>query len=314
MNLFDKVRWIKIGIVVAGVLIFFGLITYFVRHQPKISAGTSNDALGYKPIVCLDADEKDHSKENPQYVLVKLQPGCFSGFITVPDTWHTWQHQMAEEGPKDWVAEWYAGWEQPQGPWMANRVNGGLVPLNNTTRKVRVQGQGTFVLYRITGDEGQVKEKTKETHEKSGKDQGDTPNPTPTVDATPAPATAMLRKPTPPVSGLGTGYTFVIDECHRSGERVLCSGKAANTTDASSRLSSYTSRAVDDEGNSIQVNGVQFSDGNILQKLMPNVPVSFTIFVDDPHQNAKKLNFELHVSFEGASGFDNLVFKDIPIQ
>jgi hypothetical protein len=135
----------------------------------------------------------------------------------------------------------------------------------------------------------------------------------------PAAVTNYRITPIHPQSGEPEGYSMVIEECHRSGDLIRCSGKAINTTDARGTLSLRDSVAVDDQGRSTFIGtfggGFSFPGMGNVQNLMPNVPTRFEVTINDPHLSVKALNLQLSVNSTG-DFYPNstLVFEGIPVQ
>jgi hypothetical protein len=128
--------------------------------------------------------------------------------------------------------------------------------------------------------------------------------------------------PITPSNGDRDDYTFVLKECHRSGDLIKCWGLITNTTDAPRETSLNDSTAVDDEGNSIFIGtfggGFMFPGANspygTQQKLLPGVPTKFIVTVDDPHRNVKAINLDLKISGGQPYHYDALILKDAPVQ
>ena len=78
---------------------------------------------------------------------------------------------------------------RPQGPWTIDQINGGMVELAYSTRKLRAESKGTLRLYRITGDESQTKDGLRRTDKD---ESGSMP-----------PSKEIVRHAVPPDSGLG---------------------------------------------------------------------------------------------------------------
>lgn len=120
--------------------------------------------------------------------------------------------------------------------------------------------------------------------------------------------------PTKPTSDWNDEYTLLIQECHRSGEQIICSGKATNKTDARTKLAFHGGNAIDNEGNSAFLDA-QFPGSGIDMYLLPDVPTNFKIEVKDKHQKATSLNLQLKIHWESdRSTYDTPVYKDLPIQ
>jgi hypothetical protein len=145
-----------------------------------------------------------------------------------------------------------------------------------------------------------------------------TPEPSPTHP----PKQLYTINPTPPYSGENPNFTVLMDECHRGGDLILCTGKITDNTDAPTRTQLRDSTAVDDEGNAIFVGsfggGVSFVGANSMygnmQRLMPGVPTKFRVTIDDPHRNVRFMNLQLVFDWTSNSELDTLLFKKLPVQ
>jgi hypothetical protein len=294
---------IKIVVIVLFVGFFFifgGVmflhIVHYLAHRndmPHMTFGS------YRPLICENAYQtEDHHYEtqNPPYIdSPPLTEGCFSGFIGIPKKWKSWQTQMRGSNAGDWVAEWYAGWNAPVGPFTQAQINSGRINFNNVGYTVRFQGKGALRIYRITGD-------MNSTSAPSGKRQTTEPEKDP--------------PPILPHSGANKDYSFVLEQCERNGEAIDCWGYATNKTDAATRhLHFKDSHAQDDEGHpfflGIITGGFRFDNG-FQQKLLPGAKTRFYVRVADPHMNVKKVTLALNVSWAGR--YDSLIFNDVPVQ
>lgn len=138
------------------VLAVVGLAIYFVRlfmhSDPKPQP--PQVTVNYTKNICDDAyktEDHQHENENPEFIDVNLQEGCFSGFVAIPKAWTNWQDQMLHPGPNDWVAVWYQGWEAPAGPYTAAQINTQKINFGTVPSKyVRLEGSGVYRYYRIT--------------------------------------------------------------------------------------------------------------------------------------------------------------------
>lgn len=137
----------------------------------------------------------------------------------------------------------------------------------------------------------------------------------------PAPKSYRITAITPS-NGDPDDYTFVLKECHRSGDLIRCWGLITNTTDAPRSTDLHDSMAVDDEGNSIFIGtfggGFMFPGANspygTQQKLLPGVPTKFVVTIGDPHRNVKSINLNLKVNGGQPYRYDSLILKDVPVQ
>jgi hypothetical protein len=121
-----------------------------------------------------------------------------------------------------------------------------------------------------------------------------------------------------PVSGGESSYTIAIQECHRAGAIVQCTGKVTNNIDTNTVFGLHGGSAVDDQGNSLTMQA-NFPNPNVFfwgMNLLPGVPAKFVIVVQEEHQSAKSLNLILAMSWHPADHeyHGELSFKDILIQ
>lgn len=291
-----------IGVIAVAVIVV--IILGWPRKDPRLTADEKKALKAYRPLICENAysTETHYEEDNREYIDIKLTPGCFSGFVAVPDKWKTWQGQLLGDQPTDWVAEWYAGWNGPAGPWSEGQINSGKVDLVRTTRKLRAEGQGTLRLYRITGDESQ----TKEGAGSKGDNEGSSPA---------GLAKKIARTRIGPLSGANDRYAFYLEECARNGESIACEGLVENQTDAATELSlGFGSQCTDDEGHTMGVNDFRYSNTTSL-KLLPNVKTRFFVRVYDPHMNVKTISLQLSARWDNrADPRDEMVFEHVPVQ
>lgn len=133
------------------------------------------------------------------------------------------------------------------------------------------------------------------------------------------PPRAYKITPTLPTSGANPDYTMQVDECHRAGDQILCSGKITNNTDAPTNTYLRDSSAVDDEGNSFFVGsflgvGIGFPGFGTEERIMPNTPTKFILTVNDAHRNVKTINLQIAVDWTGGARYGSLIFQGIPVQ
>src|SRR5579862_1341244 len=136
--------------------------------------------------------------------------------------------------------------------------------------------------------------------------------------AIPKPPPLKIETINPTSSGTAD-YSLVLQECHHSGDRILCSGQITNMTDATINLLLSDSSAVDNEGHGFFIatfgGGFVFDGGGPLAgHLMPNVPTRFIVTVNDAHQNVKSLNLWLNAIRANGSRNETFTFEGVPVQ
>lgn len=121
-----------------------------VINPPK--AG-SNVVRNYSVAICDDAYKTDVRHENQRLAFfdVPLYEGCFSGLVALPSGWSNWQSQLIGRDSKDWVAIWWAGWDNPRGPLTREQL---LTPDTRSpsipSKYVRLEGHGTLRFYCVS--------------------------------------------------------------------------------------------------------------------------------------------------------------------
>jgi len=141
-------RWLHILVILF--LIFVGIM--FVRSL-HFETAPAAPTLNYTTMICDNAyqTETHHDDEDIPYFDVVLHEGCFSGFVSTPTKWRTWQGQILHNQPDAWAAYWFGGWPKPYGPYPMNQINSDQIHFDYTpSNRVRLQGKGTLRFYRIT--------------------------------------------------------------------------------------------------------------------------------------------------------------------
>lgn len=302
-------RQVRIVMVLFGVLaLAVVFIVWKAKHpaSPSTSAKKVDPHLAYHPAICFDAYKTEnhrYEKLNPRKIdidLDALEPGCFSGFISLPDAWLAWEGQIKDDD--GWLALWCDGDINPMGPWSATQVNSRTVSYECHSKRLRVQGRGKLRIYA-----------TRQSGHPAPEDDDGTRRDRDDLDASPPrPSKTIVRTRIDPISGANEHYSFYLEECSRSGEVIDCSGYAENNTDAATDLALVRGRCTDDEGNSIDIHNFNFS-GNMILKLVPNVKARFTLRVDDPHMRLKVITLQLATHF-GNENWDEIVFNPVPVQ
>lgn len=264
-------------------------------------------AQNYQRRFCDDAKVIDHTAENLPRFSIQLSEGCYGPRILIPQAWDTFEIQLSQNAG-DYAGLWCNGQSDPK-PLVQYFERGilraqmyGCYATGEHTDDVSVQGRGTITFIRTKGrvvinlDNPTVSQQT----------QVESP---------------AAYKPTPmlPTSGGDDDYSFEIEECHRSGEQIVCSGKATNKTDARTKLALHNASSVDDEGNMANARMMFPSAGEpygISEYLMPGVPTNFTLTISDNHQKVRSINLELDTNWEagGSAKYDELIYKGVPVQ
>jgi hypothetical protein len=240
----------------------------------------------------------------------------------VPEAWQTFEIQKSQN-PGDYVSVWCNGRANP-GPLVPFFTAGTGGALENScfagmdrSANFHVQGKGTLTLIC--------------TQPKFGAHLQDSPlstpkPPSPEPAEPPAPKTqaserTYIIESVAPSSGADSDYRLLIDECHRSADRIHCSGKATNTLDVPKHLYLKDGHAVDDQGNSIEIRSAQFQfpGGTQLnysseENLLPNVPTKFTLVINDPDSNVLKINLQLSTYWESGGKDDELIYTGVSVQ
>jgi TonB family protein len=117
----------------------------------------STEKVSYQNRICEGADDgqpneilTDHSSEEIDEFTITLRPGCFSGYILIPESWKSYTMEAAGATENWWMAyKWYP----------KNSGSGERPPLTahdlstigrHTSQKIRVQGYGRLLIRRPT--------------------------------------------------------------------------------------------------------------------------------------------------------------------
>ena len=92
---------------------------------------------------------RDLSQQSPDRFTVDLQPGCFSGYILLPQSWEYYRMEAVNPAPNWWLAyRWYQSKNSGAGENPPLRPNN-LVTMRHGSHKIRVQGNGQLVFYPV---------------------------------------------------------------------------------------------------------------------------------------------------------------------
>jgi hypothetical protein len=92
---------------------------------------------------------KDLSQQNINRFTIDLRPGCFSGYILLPQSWE-YYHMGATGSTQNWwlAYKWYQSKNSgsgQNGPWQPSQLENA----RHGSHKIRVQGNGQLVFYPI---------------------------------------------------------------------------------------------------------------------------------------------------------------------
>jgi TonB family protein len=131
------------------------------RNAAEQAAKTRAD-LAYISRDCEGAEDgqpgsiyRDLSNQNIDRFTIDLHPGCFSGYILLPQSWE--YYHMGATGPTEnwWLAyKWYQSKNSgsgQNGPWQPNQLENA----RHGSHKIRVQGHGQLLFYPISAT-GQI--------------------------------------------------------------------------------------------------------------------------------------------------------------
>jgi TonB family protein len=97
---------------------------------------------------------EDLSQQDVDQFSIELHPGCFSGYILIPQSWEYYHMQAA--GPLDnwWLAyKWYVSKNSSSGQRPPLQA-GDLVSMTHGSHKIRVQGHGQLLFLRTPSRSG----------------------------------------------------------------------------------------------------------------------------------------------------------------
>jgi len=274
--------------VIVGATASIRMTTRLVAPPPKVATLS----LNFQVRVCDNAwqNEIHHEDDDTDHVPVTLHEGCFSGYVNLPKTWKAWWVQPSGDQTGDWIAYWMPG-NNPIGPYLPNQA----YQIPGIPLQLRVQGHGKYVFY----------SNVKVSHPANSEPKEKSIQPRPA---------SGLHSAISPTSGASAHYSLLLQECRRDGEKILCSLKATNNTDARTQLWLHPgeSKAVDDEGNQASMTITVSGNDN---HLLPGVPLNYELQIADNHQNAKVLTILIKASFYiGPEETEEIIYKDVPIQ
>jgi hypothetical protein len=110
----------------------------------------------YQNRVCRDAEDgqpgsvyRDLSQQEIDRFTIELSPGCFSGYILLPQSWEYYLMEATGSLQGWWLAyKWYQSKNSSSGIYPHLEANQ-LTNLRGGSHKIRVQGYGQLLFYRV---------------------------------------------------------------------------------------------------------------------------------------------------------------------
>jgi predicted RNA-binding protein with RPS1 domain len=125
-----------------------------VLHQGE----AASDKSAYQNRICEGSDDgepneifRDHTSEEIDLFAIQLRPGCFSGYILIPESWKSYTMEATDPAENWWMAyKWYpknsgSGERPPLTAQELSRIG------PHTSQKIRVQGSGRLLIHESPG-------------------------------------------------------------------------------------------------------------------------------------------------------------------
>lgn len=298
-----------------GLLLFFGIVfglaLLILRRVTKHEKHYNN--FNSTRLICDDSylTTANYEDKNPPFIDFLLHEGCFTGWITLPRNWESWQSQFLQHQTNTWVMEWWDGWQDPIGSFNNDQFTTALSPTQVPSKHVRLQGNGVIRFYRtgMARNEPDTPpiafERAAVRTEAPGQQAPDSPS-----NRAKPPPPLLHRQP---VEGVQDKILLTIELCERvSPQSIECWGYVSNLHDESSNVSLYRADVVDGKGNSfnLSTNGqFYFSTGHSF-----NIPagssVKYTLKIPDEDQDTQTFTLYLDVSNPRDLEY---TFRDVPV-
>lgn len=116
-----------------------------------------------------------------------------------------------------------------------------------------------------------------------------------------------------PKDGQPQSFMFFLEECHHSTNSIICTGNITNTTDEVFDFGLVWQGLlfVDDKQNTL-IGEFRLSNGSNHEDLLPNVPISYTLTIAEPHSGVNALT--LRISGGRYRFPDDMMFYQVPVQ
>lgn len=266
---------------------------------------------GYSVLTCTKPEVKDLTAPASLPVTIPLSAGCIHGPILLPP--HTWI-QATLGGPGEWVAVDGVKGLSKVVYWTPEQ-DGNLGGVLAGSQKIGIEGKGALTITRDF-----VKSPQEPARNEQSERQSVTPaaieNPVhpqsfPAVTQTPPPP-AYKATPVEPIPPNGRTISFVMQECHRNSDHVVCVMRCLNNTDEIiNQIDTRFDNAVDNEGNSLADDNGGFARFS----LMPGVPRNAAFNLREPHTGATTVSIQMRWDADQLNdGIHQLAFPNIPIQ
>lgn len=274
-------------------------------------ATTENLPQGYSVLTCTKPEVKDLTAPASLPVTIPLSAGCIHGPIILPP--HTWI-QATLGGPGEWVAVDGEKGLSKVVYWTPEQ-DGNLGGVLAGSQKIGIEGKGALTITRDF-----VKSPQEPTRNEQPERQAVTraavenslpSQPAPTVTQPPSPPAYKIT-PVEPIPPNGRTISFVMQECHRNSDHVVCVMRCLNNTDATiNGITTKFDNAVDNEGNSLPDDNY----GLARFSLMPGVPRNAAFNLREPHTGATAVSVQMQWDADQLNdGIHQLAFPNIPIQ
>lgn len=261
---------------------------------------------GYSVLTCSEPKVTDLTAPGSLPVTITLSAGCIHGPIILPP--HTWI-QSTLGAPGDWIAVKREKGMSKVVYWTPNQ-DGKLDNILTGAQDFGVEGKGTLT---ITQDfTKSPPDERPEHHAVTRAAVENRVHPQSVSAETQPPPPTLKLTPVEPIPPNGRTISFVIQECHRNSDHVVCVMKCLNNTDAIiKQLDIHFYSAVDNEGNGLPDDYGGFARTS----LMPGVPRNAAFNLRETHYNATAVSIEIGWDSDDLmDGIHQLAFRNIPIQ
>jgi hypothetical protein len=282
--------------------------TYLSSRNAYIE--TTNLPEGYSVLTCTKPEVTDLTASASLPVTIPLSAGCIHGPIILPP--HTWI-QATLGGPGEWVAVDGEKGLSKVVYWTPEQ-DGNLGGVLAGSQKIGIEGKGALTITRDFVKSPQEPARNEQPEHQAvtrAAIQNQLPSQSaPTVTQPPSPPAYKIT-PVEPIPPNGRTISFVMQECHRDSDHVVCVMKCLNNTDAIvNQIDTVFESAVDDEGYSLPDEG-----GFARFSLMPGVPIKAAFHLREPHAGATKVSIQMRWDSDSLmDGIHQLAFPNIPIQ
>lgn len=314
--------------ILLGFLLLFGVfvaVSLFILHPaPKKEAQVGNPLSDR--LICDDSylTTTSYEDKNPPFIDFRLHQGCFTGWITLPAAWQSWQTQFLQDQTKPWVMEWWDGWQNPissvDNQHFPNIWSSTQVP----AKRLRLQGSGMFRFYRTSMIHDQPDTPPITFEHAPVQTQVRTATPAqppaqPMAEKTPQPPRTEIRRTTPMLNrqaaeGAQDEILISMEYCERvDPESIGCWAYVSNLAAKALRVTLYRIDVVDGKGNTFSLNSSgqeDLSTGRVTFNIPAGSRAKYVFKVPDKDQDVRTLTLYLDVSNPRELEY---TFRDIPV-